>query len=195
MSRPPHAKRRVLEAARQLVEEAGVRSLTFSQLEQRSGVTRGGILHHWPDRKALIHGLIEHDLLRVTQRCRELAAPGDPLSGQVRCALDTKDGVGVLAANLLPEARQYPSTWELVTQFSASRFEDWEWNNTDLQRLVLLLAAEGAFWRRLHGLLPDAPDLDRRLGQAIESQLARLPPESITQPRSTLFNHWKLART
>ncbi|MGQ0801029.1 MAG: TetR/AcrR family transcriptional regulator [Pseudomarimonas sp.] len=172
MSRPPHARDRVLRAARELVEREGARSLTLDRLSRLSGVTRGGILYHWPSRQALVEGLIENDLRAWKESTRSSPSSEHPITQHVRRALDPKDGVGALAASLLPEARQLPVVWDTVRRHDAWRFRDWAWDDDDIARYVLLLAAEGVFWRRLHGLEPDIPDLDARVRSHIEESLS-----------------------
>lgn len=174
MSRPPHARDRVLRAARELVQRAGARSLTLDRLSRLSGVTRGGILYHWPSRHALIEGLIDDDLQAWKRSARPTPACEHAIAQHVRRALDPTDGVGALTASLLPEARQLPVVWDTVRRHDAWRFRHWAWDDDDVARYVLLLAAEGAFWRRLHGLEPGVAGLDVRVRSRIEGWLSEI---------------------
>ena len=49
---------RMLEAARELLSEAGPAGLTYSELAARAGVTRQTLYRHWPARSALLVDLI-----------------------------------------------------------------------------------------------------------------------------------------
>ena len=49
---------RMLEAARELLSEAGPAGLTYSELAARAGVTRQTLYRHWPARAALLVDLI-----------------------------------------------------------------------------------------------------------------------------------------
>jgi AcrR family transcriptional regulator len=180
VSRPAHGRARVLQAAHALLIEGGVRNLTLSQLERRSGVTRGGILYHWPNREALVAGLIAHDQQAWELQCRRACADDPGLTGHIRLALQPIDGIGALAAQLIPEARELPTAWAALEHREMDRFAGWRWDSADVERYLLLLAAEGAFWRRLHGLTPAVSDLDSRLREAIERRLAEVGKASVS---------------
>ena len=54
----PHLVReRLLEAAAGLVVEHGLANLTLDAVAREAGVSKGGLLHHYPNKKALISGL------------------------------------------------------------------------------------------------------------------------------------------
>lgn len=52
-------KKRLLTAASELVEEEGVVKLTLEAVAQRAGMSKGGLLYHYPNKKALIKGMVE----------------------------------------------------------------------------------------------------------------------------------------
>ena len=172
MSRPARARQQAVEAARTLIRNRGVRSLTLEALATGSEVSRGGILYHWPNRRTLIRGLIERDIEEWQQQGRDLSESGDGVAGDIRCRLDPRDGVGTLAVSLIPEAREDEETWTRVKRADQARFRHWNWDDAGLARYILLLASEAAFWRRMHGLAPDVPELDARVRAEIERRLA-----------------------
>ena len=49
----------VLRAAAQIIVRLGVGAFTIDAVAQEAGVTKGGVLHHFPSKEALIDGLIE----------------------------------------------------------------------------------------------------------------------------------------
>lgn len=49
----------VLKAAAQVIARLGVGAFTIESVAQEAGVTKGGVLHHFPSKEALIHGLID----------------------------------------------------------------------------------------------------------------------------------------
>jgi AcrR family transcriptional regulator len=53
--RVERTRARVIEAARQLVDEGGPAAVTYSALAERSGVGRATLYRHWPDLDALWH--------------------------------------------------------------------------------------------------------------------------------------------
>lgn len=55
---------RLLEAAAQVAVERGVNNLSLDAVARRAGVSKGGLIHHFPSRQALLRALF-HDLLTV----------------------------------------------------------------------------------------------------------------------------------
>ncbi|MEM8530733.1 MAG: TetR/AcrR family transcriptional regulator [Chloroflexota bacterium] len=51
-------RRRILDAAAVLVMRTGITSLTISLVAKEAGVSKGGVLHHFATKQALINGLI-----------------------------------------------------------------------------------------------------------------------------------------
>jgi AcrR family transcriptional regulator len=62
-----NARERILDAAEELVIAHGARHLTFDGLAAQSGVSRGGLLYHFPDKEALLKAMLE----RLVERTRE----------------------------------------------------------------------------------------------------------------------------
>jgi AcrR family transcriptional regulator len=61
------ARERIMDAAEQVVIELGAKHLTFDAVAARSGVSRGGLLYHFPDKKALLKGMID----RLVEHAKE----------------------------------------------------------------------------------------------------------------------------
>ena len=59
---PEGVRRHVLSAAADLVQEQGIAPLTLDAVARRAGVSKGGLLHHFPAKAALVESLLE-DLL------------------------------------------------------------------------------------------------------------------------------------
>lgn len=51
---------RILDAALRVINRDGVRAVTYESVAAESGLTRGGLLYHFPSREALLHGIDEH---------------------------------------------------------------------------------------------------------------------------------------
>ncbi|MFN3599912.1 MAG: TetR/AcrR family transcriptional regulator [Dietzia sp.] len=65
----------ILDAAQRLIQRDGVTALTFESLATESGLTKGGLLYHFPSRDELLRGLHEHVAGRWEQ-CMESEAGG-----------------------------------------------------------------------------------------------------------------------
>lgn len=177
MSRPPRAKQAVLEAARRIVRDQGAVRLTFDALSRESGITRGGILYHYPSKTHLLQALLKADLDEWDRSSAAQAAdPGHPLEGHVRMNLSAReDGIGELVAGLLTSSSLRSPLLETVREHERKRFEDWTWDDEGLDRYLLMLASEGAFWRNHFGLAPDDAVVSERLRQRIQRLWANRP--------------------
>jgi AcrR family transcriptional regulator len=60
---------RILDAADQLVTADGARHLTLDAVAQAAGVSKGGLLYHFPSKDALLAGMIERHIDQLDARC------------------------------------------------------------------------------------------------------------------------------
>lgn len=60
-----HVRDRLLDAAEQVVARDGVNNLTLSSVAATAGVSKGGLLYHFPSKSALITAIVE----RMATRC------------------------------------------------------------------------------------------------------------------------------
>ncbi len=56
---------RLLNAAEEVVAQDGVQNLTLDAVARRAGVSKGGLLYHFPSKSALVTGIVE----RLACRC------------------------------------------------------------------------------------------------------------------------------
>ena len=81
--RPTSVRRReIIDAARLLITERGMQSLTIGNLARAVGVSEGAIYRHFSGKKRILAGLIEDIDHRLTQRIDLI--DGDPESGLLR---------------------------------------------------------------------------------------------------------------
>ena len=55
---------RILRAASAIAQEAGPGSVSLEAVAARAGVSKGGLLYHFPSKAALLRGLVEEQLAR-----------------------------------------------------------------------------------------------------------------------------------
>ena len=59
ISKHANKKKNILTAASEIVKEEGVVKLTLEAVAQKAGVSKGGLLYHFPSKEALIKGMVE----------------------------------------------------------------------------------------------------------------------------------------
>lgn len=182
MSRPPLARQKVLEAARRIIAQRGAGHLTFDNLALESGITRGGITYHFPTKDELLRALIAADLADSIASAERLAAELDldcPRTRQLLALVRSSDAGCKLAerryvAGMLSAIMHDPTLLEPVRSHLAREFAGWCWDETDLDRYLLLLAADGLFWTRLFSISPLPDALCPKITQRIEQRLRAL---------------------
>lgn len=75
-------RQKILQAAGQVILEKGVEALTLDAVAQQAGLSKGGLLYHFPNKNALIVNLVEqllHDFEATLQHeFDQDDAPGTP---------------------------------------------------------------------------------------------------------------------
>lgn len=55
-------KQKILEVSNRLIMEEGLNSFTLEEVAKEAGISKGGLLYHFPSKDALMKGLIENNL-------------------------------------------------------------------------------------------------------------------------------------
>ncbi|MBM7551342.1 TetR/AcrR family transcriptional regulator [Thalassobacillus pellis] len=50
----------ILEAASKIVTDRGIFNLTLEAVAEEAGISKGGLLYHFPSKEALVQGMVEH---------------------------------------------------------------------------------------------------------------------------------------
>lgn len=165
-------KRRVLlESANQIILTSGAAHLTLDAVAREAGVSKGGLLYHFPTKEALLIGLIEHliaefDNAIAQEMARDAAGdtPGRWLRAYVRVTFDFEQlQLLDLSAGLLAAAAADPA---LLAPMRAA-FDRWqqraEQDGIDPARATIIRLATDGFWfTDLLGLTPlDQPARER----------------------------------
>ncbi len=178
MARPPHARQRVLEAAAETVARSGAGAMTLDSVARAAGISKGGLLYHFPTKEDLIRGLVEHAVNAVDGHLHAAVvadpSPGSFTRAYIATTLDDPDKVDPLSAGLVAAIASDPDLLEPLRE----RYLVWQ-ERLDADQLppgqadLVRLAVDGLWLSALAGLpLPD----DRR-----RADLRRLL-EALAQP-------------
>ena len=90
---------RIIDAAEAIVEEQGVATLTLEQAAKRAGISKGGILYHFPNKEALVAAMIARFTDRFDRAVEQLtledsAAQGRTIRSYVRATFGHAPGTG-----------------------------------------------------------------------------------------------------
>lgn len=149
------ARDRILEAAERVVGDVGAARLTLDVVAQAAGVSKGGLLYHFPSKESLLGALAQRYVLSM-ERCIE-AAKADLNSGEH--SRDLKACImGVLGndlrsakamgAALLAAAANDLTLLEVIRQRIAAYTEELAVSSSDFARAAIVtLAIDGLMMR------------------------------------------------
>lgn len=75
---PEQVRRALLDCAAQIAAEQGASAITIQAVAERAGVTKGGLLHHFDSKQALLAAVFS-DLLEQMDREIDRTMAGDPV--------------------------------------------------------------------------------------------------------------------
>ena len=185
MPRPPSdARDRLLDAAEARLLAHGPAGLVLDAVAADAGVSKGGLLYHFPSKEALTLGLTRRMLDGFETTQAELrAGDPDPRGRHTRAYLystvtdrgEPADGSARLMAGILAGFGGDPARLEEVRRHFAAWQEQLEDDGVDPVRATLVrLAADGLWLSSLLGL----PSLDKKLARSVLELLESLSREA-----------------
>ncbi|MDF2966349.1 MAG: hypothetical protein K0Q93_127 [Nocardioidaceae bacterium] len=164
-------RRALLDAAATVVAVRGYAALTLEAVGQAIGVSKGGVLYHFPTKEALVAALLEEmttafEAAQIAAHAADPTAPGAWTRAYVTATLGspTDESAPPASVALLAAVGYAPSLLQPIQ----ARYGDW------VQRLehdglpavdahVVRLAADGLWATELFNLAPPDPALRARI--------------------------------
>ncbi|MFG0262806.1 MAG: TetR/AcrR family transcriptional regulator [Novipirellula sp. JB048] len=78
-TQPSETATRILEAVMQLILAGGLPAVTLSAVCRKAGLSKGGLMHHFPSKESMVDAFLEHcvgEYLSSIQQAADLAAVG-----------------------------------------------------------------------------------------------------------------------
>lgn len=174
----------ILHAAAQIVTAQGVATLTLEAVAHTAGVSKGGLLYHFPSKDALIGGMIEalldefeQELALHLQSEPDLAAPGAWLRAYTATWFATDSADVTASAGLLAAVATNP---QLLAPARA-RFAQWQERATHdgvdpALATLIRLALDGLLLADMLQLAPPEAGLRQQLGQLLHDLATPVTP-------------------
>jgi AcrR family transcriptional regulator len=193
---PSDTRARILCAAEDLVIRDGVSKLTIEAAAQAAGVSKGGVLYHFPSRAALVSAMVQRFVVSFDADLAAYGAleggPGDFTRAYLRATLaPSNDGGSTASAG--PVAEQHrerrlggallagvASDPELLTPLR-DRFAAWQ-EAVEVDGLapevatVVRLCSDGLWLSDLFELAPVTGDLREEVGRLLLAMVERPAP-------------------
>jgi AcrR family transcriptional regulator len=176
-TKPGNKRKDVLDAAARIVERDGAAHLTLDAVAEEAGLSKGGVLYHFPSKSALLTGMLDRLLADFQTRTGALETQeGNPVSAWIRAEHQQSAAERALALSLLANAAEDPSLLDPARAFVRESFDRIRGAGPDGDlNLVLMLAVEGIRFLDMFGLLP----LTRRELAAVHQRLIGLAEDSV----------------
>ncbi len=172
-------KRRILDASERVVLRDGVGHLTLEAAAAEAGLSKGGVLYHFPGRDALVAAMVTRIIEQFDDDIRsylpEEGSPGAGLPGAyarayVRATLEpVTPGEERLGAALLAAAAAEPGLvvplQEAATRWQSHLVDD---GLDPTVATTVRLACDGLWLCGLFGLAVPGPELAASVGAALE---------------------------
>lgn len=157
----PSCKEKILDAADDIAREGGASKLTLDAAAERAGVSKGGVLYHFPTKESLLVAMVARSLDRFAERRKALAAeqqePGAALKGDILTLLKRNPEENRKSAAMLAAVANDPNLLEPALVFQKQRFCELAGKNADedfARRAICLLAADGILLFELLDIAP-----------------------------------------
>ena len=159
----------ILKAAYQFVQREGGDRLTLDAVAHEAGLSKGGLLYHFPTKDALIGGMVaylidqfEGDLDRAN--AEEAPGPGSWLRAYIRASFNLPDEEIDGATALLAAVANNPSLLEPLR----ARYASWQTRTENdgvpaARATIIRLALDGLWFADLLDLAPPAGSLREQL--------------------------------
>lgn len=159
-------RNQILLAASRIVHKQGVSQLTLEAVANEAGISKGGLLYHFPNKEALVQGMLDELLSKYSNEIKQRVESDDSPSGRWSRAYaeatfhEVESGLemssGLLAAvftnpEMLEKYQQQYSIWQKQIENDTS---------DPVLATVIRLVADGLWYSEIFGLAP--LDINRR---------------------------------
>lgn len=167
---------RILDAASKVILDKGAESLTLEAVAQEAGLSKGGLLYHFPTKRNLIEGMIARLIARVDAALEEelLKSDGDYVTAYIRASLRADPERGKISNALVAATANDP---DLIKPLQARFFK--------MQSAIaaaaispeigsiIRLALDGLWMADLFGFAPPSPELREKMSVVLLSMNQR----------------------
>ena len=169
----------IMDAAEAVVIEAGASHMTLDAVAAKAGVSKGGLLHHFPSKVALLEAMIKRQIeIRQEARekiCNELPeSPSRQVKGFVQSILYRDRGHDSLGASLFAAVAHNPRLNEPVHKVIRQIYGEFASSGMKFERAAIIALAADALW--LQEMLSISPFNEQQRNKIIE-ELMRLLDE------------------
>ncbi|MBI4659880.1 MAG: TetR/AcrR family transcriptional regulator [Verrucomicrobia bacterium] len=160
MRRRTRSREVILGAAEAVVVGAGAAHLTLDAVAAKAGVSKGGLLYHFPSKESLLQGMLAHLLKRVDSdkaqfRGRVAARRSADLEAHILAGFHERPYQARVAAALLAAGANNLKLLAPVRQWQSRNFREMARSKRNPMRAAAIMMAIDGLW--LNELLQTSP--------------------------------------
>lgn len=169
------ARENIIDAAEDVAIEIGARHLTLDAVAKQAGVSKGGVLYHFPSKEALLHAMLDRRFAmsekeRLARQEGVLTEPGSALTAYVLSSLERDERKRKLGVSLLAAAAHDPQLLLPYREEYRRLLDEFVREGLSLRRVAtIMLAVDGL---RSAELLLVAPYTDEERNEIVEEIIA-----------------------
>jgi AcrR family transcriptional regulator len=166
---PQQTNEAILQAAHALVREIGVRAFSLDKVAKSAGVSKGGLIHHFPTREALlmaiqrqVFAMCDQELKRHLALEPDTGQKGRYLRAFLRCNLELiRQGIPNQFASMAELAIADPDVFAHEKEFFLDAQRQVENDGLDpVQAMIIANASDNLWMQVMFGVLsPDDPKI------------------------------------
>jgi AcrR family transcriptional regulator len=187
-TRSERSRNAALEAALTIIARDGPRRLTLDAIAQESGISKGGVLHHFRTKSAVLKALLQLQIDYFETFAQKYRAEADPdqaqpaLVEQIAVLREYTAGRHRIGSALLGIVAEEPGLLSATRDFDLQRIESIKAEAADPdQALLRWAAARGLALMTVLGQCPLSGEETARLFDLLLDG-SRWPPADATQP-------------
>ncbi|MGP8035610.1 MAG: TetR/AcrR family transcriptional regulator [Steroidobacteraceae bacterium] len=169
------ARQRLLDAAERVVVESGATHLTLDAVAKSAGVSKGGLLYHFPSKEALLEGMLARHFEDVdAEVAKRLASRGhkssraDMFRERIHVLLELHPGRPAVGAAMVAASADNPEHMAPCRAQYRKLLDEFSRLPGGFERAALvLLAVQGLLLAELLHLSPYTPGERSRLAKAL----------------------------
>lgn len=171
----------IFAACNRILQREGLSSLTLDAVAEEAGLSKGGLLYHFPSKVELIEALFQYHIDRFNQRLEQLVAAeeagiGGWLRAYAQASIEqiTDPDKASMFASLFAAGERYPSVLAIMKR----SYDEWQLQVESCGvapsvAMLVRLAVDGLWFTEMYQYAP--PNLEQR--QAVLQLILQLTSE------------------
>ena len=161
---------KLLDAASKVITRSGTDALTLDAVAQEAGVSKGGLLYHFPSKKQLIRGMVERLIAQVDEALQDELdkSGGDYVTAYIRASFRTQAAPDQVSQALSAAVSSDPELIRpLRERFFRMQQEIATAAGSEELGTIIRLALDGLWMSDVFGFAPPSAELREKMLPAL----------------------------